>query len=104
MAFNLVADGQVLDYEVVETAARQRSIAIRGGCFCNPGAAEHAFAFCADKARACLAGEFSVATFRSCMQGQPVGALRASIGLPTTLEDLDRLVALADELTTGSLT
>ena len=34
------------------------------------------------------------------MQGQPVGALRASIGLPTTLRDLDRLVALADELTT----
>jgi selenocysteine lyase/cysteine desulfurase len=99
VAFNLLAGGQVLDYEVVEAAARQQGIAIRGGCFCNPGAAEHAFGFCGPKARACLSGEFSVAGFRSCMQGQPVGALRASIGLPTTVADLDRLLALAAGLT-----
>ena len=36
-------DGRVLDYEMVEAAARERGVAIRGGCFCNPGAAEHAF-------------------------------------------------------------
>jgi selenocysteine lyase/cysteine desulfurase len=99
VAFNLCARGRVLDYEIVEAAARERGVAIRGGCFCNPGAAEHAFGFPAAQAGACLDEEFSVARFRSCMNGLPVGALRASIGPPTTVADLDRLLALAGELT-----
>ena len=99
VAFNLCARGRVLDYEIVEAAARQRGVAIRGGCFCNPGAAEHAFGFPAAQAGACLDEEFSVARFRSCMNGLPVGALRASIGPPTTPADLDRLLALAREVT-----
>ena len=45
--------------------------------------------------------EFSVARLRSCLDGLPVGALRASIGPPTTSADLDRLLALAHELTAG---
>jgi selenocysteine lyase/cysteine desulfurase len=99
VAFNLCTPESVLDYEIVEAAARERGVAIRGGCFCNPGAAEHAFGFSASAAAACLAGDFSVEGFRACMQGLPVGALRASIGPPTTAADLDRLLALARELT-----
>jgi selenocysteine lyase/cysteine desulfurase len=99
VAFNLSAQGRVLDYEIVEAAARDRGIAVRGGCFCNPGAAEHAFGFGQSRAFACLAGKFSVARFRACMGGPPVGAVRASIGPPTTLTDLDRLLALATDLT-----
>ena len=82
----------------VESAARQYGIAIRGGCFCNPGAAEHAFGFPVRRARRCLDGDFSVARFRSCMSGHPVGALRASIGVPTSKADLDRLLELAADL------
>ena len=99
VAFNVAVDGAMLDYEAVETAARQRGIAIRGGCFCNPGAAEHAFGVDASRARWCLAQEFSVARFRACLGGTAVGALRASLGLATTEADLDRLVALVTELT-----
>jgi selenocysteine lyase/cysteine desulfurase len=101
VAFNLCTHGQVLDYEAVEAAARERGVAIRGGCFCNPGAAEHAFGIPAAAARACLDGQFSIERFRSCMHGLPVGAVRASIGPPTTLADLDRLLALAQDLTGG---
>ena len=102
VAFNLYANGRALDYEMVEAAARERGVAIRGGCFCNPGAAEHAFGLSAAQTAACLDAEFSVARFRSCLGGLPVGALRASIGPPTTPADLDRLLALACELTAGS--
>ena len=98
VAFNLCTPKGVLDYEIVEAAARERGVAIRGGCFCNPGAAEQAFGISASAASACLTGDFSVARFRSCMQGLPVGALRASLGPPTTTADLDRLLALAREL------
>jgi selenocysteine lyase/cysteine desulfurase len=88
-----------VDYEAVESRARRHGIALRGGCFCNPGAAEHAFGFSAARARTCLDGDFSVPRFRSCMSGHPVGALRASIGVPTSHADLDRLFELAADLT-----
>ena len=99
VAFNLRQRGRVIPYEEVEAAARQRGIAIRGGCFCNPGAAERAFGFDAGRARACLRGPFSVATFRACMADSPVGAVRASIGLPTTAGDIDALIGLVDTMT-----
>ena len=95
VAFNLYRDGRVLPYETVESAAREYGIAIRGGCFCNPGAAEHAFAIPARRARACFREEFTVPRFRACLGDVPVGALRASIGVPTTIADVDRLIDFA---------
>jgi selenocysteine lyase/cysteine desulfurase len=78
-------------YEDVEAAARGNGIAIRGGCFCNPGAAAHAFGLDPAQTRACLEREFSIARFRACMAGRPVGALRASVGMATNERDIDRL-------------
>jgi selenocysteine lyase/cysteine desulfurase len=65
----------VLPFRDVEATARGRGLAIRGGCFWNPGAAEYCF------------GDVAV------------GALRASIGVPTTVADLDRLLECADAVT-----
>jgi hypothetical protein len=62
---------RVLDYEIVEAAAREHGIAIRGGCFCNPGAAEQAFSIPARRSRACLRREFSVPRFRACLGKRP---------------------------------
>jgi selenocysteine lyase/cysteine desulfurase len=101
IAFNLVRDGHVLDYELVEQAARDRGIAVRGGCFCNPGAAEHAFRIDAERALPCLKGPFSVSRFRRCLGDSAVGALRASVGVATNICDLDRLVAFIDGVTSG---
>jgi len=101
IAFNLLRGGRIVDYERVEQAARNRGIAVRGGCFCNPGAAEHAFRFDADRALACLKGPFSVSRFRRCLGGSAVGALRASIGVATNTGDLDRLMAFIDSATSG---
>ena len=99
VAFNLRRQGRLIPYEGVEIAARERGIALRGGCFCNPGAAEHAFAIPADRARACLRGRFSVNRLRACLGSGAVGALRVSVGVPTTVNDLDRLVTFVDEVT-----
>lgn len=104
VAFNLYSGGRVVEYEAVESRARRHGIAIRGGCFCNPGAAEHAFGFPAARARTCLDDGFSVPRFRSCMSGYPVGALRASIGAPTSQADLHRLLELAADLTAAGTT
>ena len=99
VAFNLRRDGRVLPYERVEFAARERGIALRGGCFCNPGAAEHAFSIPAGRARVCLRGPFSVQRFRECLGSTAVGALRVSVGIPTIVGDLDRLATFVDEMT-----
>jgi selenocysteine lyase/cysteine desulfurase len=99
IAFNLRRNGRVLPYEEVEAAACERGIAIRGGCFCNPGAAERAFDIPAGRAAACLRGRFTVPRFRACLDGPPVGALRASIGIPTTPADIDALIEFIDGLT-----
>jgi len=92
VTFNVVRDGRVVPYEVVEAAARELGVAIRGGCFCNPGAAEHAFGIPAEVARACLDDEFTIARFRRCLDGAPVGAVRASVGVATNDEDVARLL------------
>ncbi len=44
VAFNICnRDGTVLRYSLVESRARRANVSVRGGCFCNPGAAEAAF-------------------------------------------------------------
>jgi len=94
VAFNVRRHGRVLPYEDVEAAARASGIALRGGCFCNPGAAAVALGFDAARTRRCLRGDFSIPRFRDCMGGAPVGALRASVGLATNDQDLERLADL----------
>ena len=95
IAFNLLdGSGSVVPYEQIEAEARAAGISIRGGCFCNPGASEHAFGTPADAARACLLapGAFSHARLRACLGDRAVGALRLSLGLPSNRADVDRLI------------
>jgi selenocysteine lyase/cysteine desulfurase len=98
IAFNLYRNGQLLTFEAVEAAARERGIAIRGGCFCNPGAAEKAFGLQAVRARACLQGEFTISRFRACLGGA-VGAVRTSVGIATNDSDLDALLEFVSLMT-----
>jgi selenocysteine lyase/cysteine desulfurase len=99
VAFNLLnRNGDPMPYQRVETAARKAGVAIRGGCFCNPGAAERAFNFGRYDVNACLdalAGDFSVAGLQSHLGPHAtVGALRLSVGLPTSSRDIDRATEL----------
>jgi selenocysteine lyase/cysteine desulfurase len=97
--FNLVnADGTPIPYGEVERAASAQGISLRGGCFCNPGAAERALELPTGAMLACLdtipQSSFDLGALADCLGGDvAVGALRASVSLPTTDADLDRLEA-----------
>jgi selenocysteine lyase/cysteine desulfurase len=99
VALNLLRpDGSVIDYRVVEARARAAGISVRGGCFCNPGAAEHAFGFTREDSARCFgaaaAEGFDLDRLRACMAGRPVGAIRVSLGMPSKESDVTRLIEL----------
>lgn len=99
VAFNLLKpNGDPIPYQHVEIAARRVGVAIRGGCFCNPGAAERAFGFSRYDVNACLdtlAENFTIAGLQSQLGSKvAVGALRLSVGVPTNTRDIDRAIDL----------
>lgn len=97
VSLNLLdADGRIVPYGVVERAAAAERISLRGGCFCNPGAAEAAFDMSADETFRCFRsmprGTFTLKGFAACLEGDTaVGALRISLGVATNDADLGRL-------------
>jgi selenocysteine lyase/cysteine desulfurase len=97
VAFNLLDErGRVLPFGIVERAASAVGISLRGGCFCNPGAAERALRLPADESVRCFEsiphGSFTLGKLASCLgPDHAVGALRVSVGVPTTDADLDTL-------------
>jgi selenocysteine lyase/cysteine desulfurase len=98
VAFNVLdVDGATVRYAWVEQELSDRDVFVRGGCFCNPGAAEAAFHFDRDATAGCfasLAHTFTVERLAECLgPAVPVGALRASIGVPTTRRDLARAIS-----------
>lgn len=105
VAFNVLDDsGAAVPYALVERAAREACVSVRGGCFCNPGASEAAFRFPADVTARCLASTraegWSLQRFGECMKDYPVGAVRASFGAPSNASDLRRLVTVVESFAT----
>lgn len=103
IAFNVIArDGRVVPYWVVEERARSAGVALRGGCFCNPGAAETAFAFDASAAARCLREAardepFTIPRFAACLSPDgrtAVGAVRASLGMANNDADVQRAASV----------
>jgi selenocysteine lyase/cysteine desulfurase len=103
VAFNVLDQrGDVVPYQEVESHARAAGISVRGGCFCNPGASEAAFDFVAERAARCIEATrrqgWSVPEFARRMResggAHAVGAIRVSVGVPTTERDVGRVVAL----------
>jgi selenocysteine lyase/cysteine desulfurase len=100
VAFNVVdGAGNTVPYQRVEHAARAARIAVRGGCFCNPGVAEYAFGFDRASTRRCM-DRASVNGFTNCLgDGATVGAIRASVGLANSEADVDRLLTFLGAFT-----
>jgi selenocysteine lyase/cysteine desulfurase len=106
LAFNVLdAFGAVVPYWHVEARARERGVSLRGGCFCNPGAAERALGIDAGALAACLRVvrerglAFSHAWLAECL-GTPVGAVRMSLGYGSVAADVARGVDVIAEWTT----
>ena len=97
VAFNLCdRRGDPYPYTAVEEEARRLGIALRGGCFCNPGASEAAFGLAPPQIGPCLDGlgaEYTPERLATCT-GTVVGAVRVSIGLANNREDIRRAIAL----------
>ena len=97
VAFNLRDPrGAAIPYPVVEARARDAGVALRGGCFCNPGASEAAFGLDPAHLAACLdalGDAFTPAALATCT-GRPVGAVRLSLGLANHGGDLARALAV----------
>jgi selenocysteine lyase/cysteine desulfurase len=99
VAFNVLrADGRAVSFVEVEQRALDASVALRGGCFCNPGSAETAFGFDARMTAQCLdriSPTFSIPRFSACMGEQTaIGAVRASFGVPTNARDIERAIEI----------
>jgi selenocysteine lyase/cysteine desulfurase len=96
IAFNLLdRDGHPLPYPLVETRATGANLALRGGCFCNPGAAEAALGLDAARVGDCLTAlgdHFTPDAFATCLDA-PVGAVRVSLGLANNDADVRRAIA-----------
>ena len=98
LAFNLTTpDGNLVDSYEIEKRANSEKISVRTGCFCNPGAAEFAFNYLPDETYHCFSTispeQFTVQQFSTCMNNLPVGAVRASAGIATNENDVQRLLA-----------
>jgi selenocysteine lyase/cysteine desulfurase len=108
IAFNVLdRAGHAIPFSNVEDRARDEGVSLRGGCFCNPGASESAFGFRADHLARCLDQVsdtgFSIERLAECLgPGVPVGAVRASLGLPSTFGDVDRALAVVRSYSTAS--
>jgi selenocysteine lyase/cysteine desulfurase len=97
VTFNVVdRDGWSVPFALVEHRADTAGVQLRGGCFCNPGAAEAALGFDPVVMTRCLdalGGRFTVPGLQRCAgRRTAVGALRASVGLATNARDVQRAI------------
>jgi selenocysteine lyase/cysteine desulfurase len=86
VAFNIFG----VPYTDVENCAREAGVSMRGGCFCNPGASEAAFGLDRAPLRAALdrlGADFTPERLAA-YTGGAVGAVRASVGLANTHDDI----------------
>lgn len=99
VSFNVLdPQGRLFDSRLIESRAGAEKISLRTGCFCNPGAAETAFHYGKSQAYECFdqlsPAQFTLQQFSSCMEGKPVGAVRASMGIASNEQDVRRLLDL----------
>jgi selenocysteine lyase/cysteine desulfurase len=72
-------------------------ISIRTGCFCNPGAAEGAFGLTmADWRRAARGQAHTVDQYLDLLGLPSGGVLRASVGLASNVDDVERFLAFVE--------
>ncbi len=100
VAFNVLdPEGVAHGFLPLEVAAGEARVHVRGGFFCNPGAAASALHYDTEREEACTEGRtattFALPEFSACME-RPGGALRASLGIASNEEDVERLIAFLE--------
>jgi selenocysteine lyase/cysteine desulfurase len=99
IAFNFLdARGGIIDERSVARDSSAAGISVRTGCFCNPGAGERAF----DITKRAVSGSIrrgmrTVDEYLTRLGLPSGGAIRLSLGLVSTIGDVERFVAFAAE-------
>ena len=98
VAFNLLdPGGRIVDERAVARDSAVAGISIRTGCFCNPGAIEGAFQLTRQDWRRAVRGRARTMDQYLDLLGMPSGgALRASVGLASNLDDVERFLAFVE--------
>jgi selenocysteine lyase/cysteine desulfurase len=94
-------EGRVVDERAVGRDAAAAGISLRTGCFCNPGAGERAFGLTrevlrARRLRARGPGMSSVDDYLSLVGLPTGGAVRVSLGVASTLADVEAFLDFAE--------
>jgi selenocysteine lyase/cysteine desulfurase len=99
LAFNFCdAAGAVIDHQKVEGQAGRQGIALRTGCFCNPGAGEVALGLSEDELTRCFSGSeerMDRDDLIRCIDADAGGAVRVSVGLASNFSDVYRFITFA---------
>jgi selenocysteine lyase/cysteine desulfurase len=91
-------EGILIDCNRVEAIANSQLISLRAGCHCNPGAREISLGYSAEDLEVCFKDKdrMTFEQFLHVIDGKTTGAVRASLGLATTFEDVYRYVKFAE--------
>src|SRR6202012_5692447 len=94
-------EGRVIDERAVARDAADVGISLRTGCFCNPGAGERAFGLTRGVLRSrrlrIHGAEMSSVDDYLSLVGLPTGgAVRVSLGVASTLADVDAFLDFAE--------
>jgi selenocysteine lyase/cysteine desulfurase len=99
-------NGQFIDHRLVEQRANQVNISLRTGCFCNPGGGELALGISAEELTSCFIRSqerLTIDDFRRCIDAKSTGAVRVSLGLASTFEDVYSFVEFASSFLDKSI-
>ncbi len=98
VAFNLLdPGGRVVDERAVARATAAAGISIRAGCHCNPGASEGASQLTRqDWRKAARARVRTMDQYLDLLGLPSAGALRASVGLASNVDDVERFLAFVE--------
>ncbi len=88
----------------IQSAASDRLISLRSGCFCNPGIDEITSRITREELERYFANRRSAdyEDMRSFL-GKPRGAVRVSVGIPTTRTDIETFIGLAETFLNKSI-
>lgn len=91
-------DGRLVDERAVARDATDERISLRTGCFCNPGATEAAFGLDGRRLRAARRslGRATLEDYLPLVGMETGGAVRVSLGVASTLEDVEAFLAFAE--------
>ena len=102
VAFNFYdASGAVISHDQIEQLAADQGIALRTGCFCNPGAGEVALGVSQNELTRCFResqGRMEREDLMRCIDAESTGAVRVSLGWASNFGDVHRFLAFAGAL------